>query len=226
MHIPLIHVFLLGLGIALNPAAVIAIILILSGARSARTGYIFLAGWVTGLILLVVLPSLLIMEGLRRLLSTTSLLPAWAWVFIGCALLATALFSLRDRAQEIEINAQPRWAGVIANGGSGRIFGFGATLSLASLRNVILLASAVALISSASLGLPGLLIAAAIFLLASSLGVLAPLLVYLFGGDRSTSLLETSGTWMQRNLIWLKIIILVAVGAGMLAHGLRLVAQG
>lgn len=222
MHIPLIHVFLLGLGVALNPAAVIAIILILSNARSTRTGYIFLAGWVSGLLLLVVLPSLLIMEGLRRLLSTTSLLPAWTWVLIGCALLAAALFSLRDRTRELEASAQPRWAGVIANGSSGRIFGFGATLSLASLRNVVLLAAAVALISGASLGLPGLLIAAAIFLLASSLGVLAPLLVYRFGGDRSTSLLETSGTWMQRNLIWLKIIILAAVGVGMLLQGIRL----
>ncbi|MCA9877306.1 MAG: GAP family protein, partial [Thermomicrobiales bacterium] len=197
-------------------------ILILTRTQSARPGYIFLAGWVTGLILLVILPSLVIMEGLRRLMGASSRLPAWAWFVLGGTLLVAAGLSLQNRARELESAGESRWSGVITNGGRGRLFGFGATLSLASLRNVILLAAAVALISNASLTFPGVLIAAGLFLLASSLGVLAPLLVYLLGGERSTTLLQTGGAWLQRNLVWVKIIVLAAIGAGMLLHGLRL----
>jgi hypothetical protein len=224
MNAPLIDLFLLGIGIALNPAAVIAIILILTRTRSARTGVLFLAGWITGLLLLVILPSLIIMEGLRRLMGASAWLPAWAWFLLGGLFLAGAFLSLQDRARELDLSAEPRWASLIANGGGGRIFGVGATLSLASLRNIVLLAAAVALISNASLGLSGVLVAAGIFLLASSLGVLAPLLVYLFGGTGAAERLEAGGGWMQRNLVWVKFIVLAAVGLGMLVHGIRLAA--
>lgn len=223
MNAPLIDVFLLGIGISLNPAAVIAIILILTRTRSSRTGGLFLAGWITGLLLLVILPSLLIMEGLRRLKGASAWLPGWAWLLLGGIFLTAAFLSLQNRARELELSHEPRWAGLIANGSGGRIFGVGATLSLASLRNVVLLAAAVALISSASLGLSGVLVAAGVFLLASSLGVLAPLLAYVLGGDSAVARLEASGSWLQRNLIWVRIIVLAAVGAGMLLHGLRLV---
>lgn len=223
MNAPLIDLFLLGTGIALNPAAVIAIILILTRTQQARTGSLFLAGWVTGLLLLVILPSLLIMEGLRRLMGASAWLPGWAWLLLGGLFLAAAFLSLRDRARELDVSREPRWAGLIANSSGGRIFGFGATLSLASLRNVVLLAAAVALISNASLGPSGMLVAAGIFLLASSLGVLAPLLVYLFGGNSAAARLESGGSWLQRNLVWVKIIALAAVGAGMLLHGIRLI---
>ena len=222
MSAPLIDVFLLGIGIALNPAAVIAIILILTRTRSSRTGGLFLAGWITGLLLLVILPSLVIMEGLRRLKGASAWLPGWAWLLLGGAFLIAAFLSLQDRTRELDLSHEPRWAGLIANGSGGRIFGVGATLSVASLRNVVLLAAAVALISSASLGLSGLLMAAGIFLLASCLGVLAPLLVYLFGGTGAATRLEAGGAWLQANLIWMKIIVLAVVGAGMLLHGIRL----
>lgn len=225
MNAPLIDTFLLGIGIALNPAAVIAIILILTRTRSTRSGAAFLAGWVSGLILLVILPSLVIMEALRRVMGVSAWLPAWAWLVIGGALLAAAVLSLRDRARGMTAPATPRWQSLLAGNSASRVFGLGVTLSLASLRNVVLLAAAVALISNADLALRGVLVASAVFLVASSLGVLAPLLVALLGGDRSTSLLETGGDWLQRNLIWLKIIVLAAVGAGMLLHGLRLMAQ-
>ena len=222
MNTPLIDLFLLGIGIALNPAAVIAIILVLTGTRSSRTGFLFLGGWVTGLLLLVILPSLVIMEGLRRLMGASAWLPGWGWLLLGGVLLAAAFLSLQNRARELDLSHEPRWAGLIANGSSGRVFGVGATLSLASLRNVVLLAAAVALISNASLSLSGVLVAAGIFLLASSLGVLAPLLVYLFGGSGATANLEAGGAWVQRNLVWVKIFVLAAVGLGMLLHGLRL----
>jgi hypothetical protein len=222
MTTPLIDLFLLGTGIALNPAAVIAIILILTRTQSARSGVLFLAGWITGLLLLVILPSLLIMEGLRRLKGASAWLPGWAWLLLGGLFLTAAFLSLQDRARELDLSHQPRWASLLASGSGGRIFGVGATLSLASLRNIVLLAAAVALISNASLGLSGILVAAGIFLVASSLGVLAPLLVYLFGGDSATSRLKAGGDWLQRNLVWLKIIILAVVGAGMLLHGIRL----
>ena len=222
VNAPLIDLFLLGIGIALNPAAVIAIILILTRTRSSRTGGLFLAGWITGLLLLVILPSLIIMEGLRRLKGASAWLPGWAWFLLGGVFLTAAFLSLQDRARELDLSHEPRWAGLITNGSGRRMFGFGATLSVASLRNVVLLAAAVALISNASLGMSGVLVAAGFFLLASSLGVLAPLLVYLFGGAGAATLLEAGGDWMQRNLVWLKIIVLAAVGAGMLLHGIRL----
>ena len=222
MTAPLIDLFLLGMGIALNPAAVIAIILILTRTRSARSGFLFLAGWITGLLLLVILPSLLIMEGLRRLKGASSWLPGWAWLLLGGLFLVAAFLSLQDRSRELDLTAEPRWASLIANGSGGRIFGVGATLSLASLRNIVLLAAAVALISNAGLRASGILVAASIFLLASSLGVLAPLLVYLFGGDNATARLEAGGDWVRRNLVWVKIIALAAVGAGMVLHGIRL----
>ena len=119
MTAPLIDLFLLGLGIALNPAAVIAIILILTRTRSSRTGALFLAGWITGLLLLVILPSLVIMEGLRRLMGASAWLPGWSWLLLGGVSLAAAFLSLQNRASELDLSHEPRWAGLIANGSGG-----------------------------------------------------------------------------------------------------------
>lgn len=222
MNGPLIDLFLLGIGIALNPAAVIAMILVLTGTQCSRAGFLFLTGWITGLLLLVILPSLVIMEGLRRLMGASGLLPAWAWLLLGGVCLVAAFLSLNDRAREFDLSQQPRWTGLLANGGGRRIFVVGLTLSIASLRNVVLLAAAITLISSAGFGLPKALVAGGVFLAASALGVLIPLLIFIFGGEEATTRLADAGVWMQRNLVWLKIIVLAAVGAGMLLHGLRL----
>ena len=117
---------------------------------------------------------------------------------------------------------QPRWVEIIAAGGPGRIFGLGVTLSLASVRNIVLLAAAVAVISGAGLDAPGVVITAAIFLATASLGVISPLLVFALGGDNAAARLAAGSGWLQRNLIWLKFAVLILAGAVMVMHGLRL----
>lgn len=222
MDSTLVDVTLLGLGVALNPIAITAMILVLTSSGSARRGYIFLGGWITGLLLIVILPSLLILEAARRIWSTRTLLPPWAWLVVGGTLLVAAILSLRSHARGVGLEEDATRANLIEGASNRRVFGLGATLSLASLRNILLLAAAAALIAGTALGLHGALLAAGIFFLASSAGVLAPVLIYTIGGDRTASTLQRGGDWLQRNLIWLKTVILLAVGAGMLLHGLRL----
>jgi hypothetical protein len=209
----------IGLGIALNPIAIVAGLLILRTAGALRNGLAFLAGWIVGLALLVVLGSRLVaLQGSVRRGGPT--LPDIVWIAIGLALLASAVLRVaRGRPLPGEEPPPPRWLGMVDRAGAGRSLGIGLFLATVSLRNLALLAAAASVFGSAGLGWAERALAIAAFVAVASLGILIPLGVRLFGGERADATLMRWGDGLNRNMGRITAGVMALVGLYLLGRG-------
>jgi hypothetical protein len=210
----------IGLGIALNPIVVVAGLLILRTAGARRNGLAFLAGWIVGLALLVVLGSRLVaLQGsVRRGGGPT--LPDIVWIAIGIALLVSAVLRVaRGRPLPGEEPPPPRWLGMVDRAGAGRSLGIGLFLATVSLRNLALLAAAASVFGSAGLGWAERALAIAAFVAVASLGILIPLGVRLFGGERADATLMRWGAGLNRNMGRITAGVMALVGLYLLGRG-------
>lgn len=210
----------LGLGVALNPVAIVAGILILRTARPRLNGLVFTAGWMLGLVLLVALSTRLVQLQMRGARGALLNLPAIIWVAIGAIVLLASARAWRGRPLPGEEPDPPRWLRAIDRSEPGRVFGIGLFLAIVSLRNLALLAAAGGAIGQADLGPLGLTIAAAVFIAISSVGILVPLLVRLFGGEGADARLAHWSAWLNRNVSAITGGVLGMLGAYMLVRGL------
>jgi hypothetical protein len=209
----------LGMGIALNPLAIVAGILILRTAHPRRNGIVFAAGWILGLILLVALSTQLVLLQLRGARGALSALPAIIWVAIGAILLFAAARAGRGRPLPGEEPEPPRWLRVIDRSGTGRVFGIGFFLATVSIRNVALLAAAAGVFSQASLGPIELAVSVAVFIAISSIGILVPLLVRLVGGEGADATLAAWSAWLNRHVSTITGGVLGVLGVYLLLRG-------
>ena len=210
----------LGLGIALNPLAIVAGILMVRTAHARRNGIAFAAGWMLGLGLLLVLSTRLVQLQLRGARGALTNLPAIIWVAIGAILLLAAARAWRGRPLPGEDPEPPSWLRAIDRAEVGRAFGMGLFLATVSLRNVALLAAAGGAAGQADLGPLELVLAAAAFIAISSAGILVPLLVRLVGGAGADARLEQWSTWLNRNVSTITGGVLGVLGAYLLVRGL------
>jgi Sap-like sulfolipid-1-addressing protein len=213
----------LGLGIALNPIAIVVSILIVRRPEPRRNAIAFVSAWVLGLALLViasarVLPSL---AGVRR--DPPPALYSWIFVGVGIVLL---LGAARDRLEPGEPTEARRWTGILSRGGIVHVFAIGLFLSMVSLRNLALLAAAAALVGQLSLAALETAIIVAVFVAASALGVALPLVVSLVGGPRAEMLLERWTDWLNLHLGTMTAVVMAALGLYLLGRGIGALVPG
>lgn len=214
----------LGLGIALNPLAIVASILILRTASSRLSAAAFLLGWIAGLVLLVLLASRLVQTQRGVLRGWLLDLPALIWILVGVLLLAVAVWTWHGRPAA-DAEPQPsRLLRFVDHSGVSHRVGAGLVLSTVSLRNLALLAAASAVIGQASLARLELAVTIGVFVAISSLGILIPLLARLLGGERADAWLAAWNRWLNRHVATATAIVLALLGAYLLLRGLASVA--
>jgi hypothetical protein len=214
----------LGLGIAFNPIAIVTSVLIATRANPRRNGIAFVIGWIVGLAVLVVLPSLLIRAQISLPSGVQGTLDERYSLFraaLGLLLLFAAAVSIVRGPLPGDQPANPRWARLLETGGVGRVLALGAFLSIVNLRNLVLLAAAASVIGQANLRVEGMLLVVAIFVAVSTLGILFPLLVHLFGGETADRVLVTWATWLNRNMGLITGVIMALFGAILLTANVR-----
>lgn len=214
----------LGVGIALNPIAIVISILVVSASNHRRNGVALVLGWVLGLGILVAAPALLIQlrfpipNGAHASLQENFALFRAA---LGIMLLIAAALAFVKGPLPGDQPADPRWTRILEKGGAGRTFGLGIFLSTVNLRNLLLLAAAASVIGQANLGVPGALVTVAVFVALSTLGILAPLLAHLWGGAASEDWLNASANWLTRHMGMITGVIMALFGVLLLTEGLQ-----
>jgi hypothetical protein len=209
----------LGLGIALNPIAIVVAVVISSSTMAAwKNGFAFTCGWVLGLTVLLIITSLLVQaQSLADPESTRTIVDVGKLAF-GLMFIIGAVWGLRrPRGQDALVS--PRLKELVSEGGVGRSFVLGIFLSDFSLKNLALVAAAGSVIGQAGLGNRGVVVASGIFVVICTIGIVAPLLVRLFGSERGDQLLIVWREWLERN-------VNVLTAGVMIVIGLQLVAQG
>lgn len=206
-----------ALAVALSPIPIVAIVLILGTPRAGGNGPAFAAGWVAGLsavgaLVLLVLGST---DGASEEEGV-----GWMQLGIGAAFLVMALLQWRKRPAAGTEPEPPGWMATIDGVTAGRATGLGLALSGANPKNLALTLAAAATIAEAGLSSGEELAALAAFVAIGSASVLGPVLAHAIAPGPTTRPLGAIKGFMTRHSATVMAIVLVLIGAKLLAEGL------
>jgi threonine/homoserine/homoserine lactone efflux protein len=200
----------LGLGVAVSPVPIIAIILMLGTPRAHANGLAFALGWVLGLsVASAVLVSILSTQS-----TADSGGPAtWTSVLkllLGLALVVFAVRGWMRRPPPGVDPPLPRWMQAVDSFTAGRSLALGAALAAVNPKNLALAIGAATVVAEAQLTRSEDVAAVAVFVVIGSATIVAPLVVYLAAGERAPAILGGIKAWMvEHNLAIMTILLLV-----------------
>jgi hypothetical protein len=204
----------LAVGVALSPLPIVAVVLMLVTVRAKVNGPAFILGWLVGLAVIGV-----IVLGLVGPADTTddSGAPA-TWIsalklLLGLLLVLVAVKQWRGRPSAEDDVPTPKWMGAIEQFTPVKAVGTGVVLSGANPKNLLLAVAAGAAIGQT--GIPGSeqAVAYGVFALVGTVGVGAPVVIYLALGDRSRTILDRLEGWMIHNNAVVMAVLCLVIGA-------------
>jgi threonine/homoserine/homoserine lactone efflux protein len=219
------QVLTFGVGIAISPLPVVAIVLILATPGGRSNGFAFLGGWVAGLVIVGTVV-LLLATGAD---ATSDGGPA-TWVSIvkivlGVLLLLVAVCQWRSRPAEGAEAALPGWMSKMDTLTAGKAAGFAALLSGVNPKNLLLIVGAGAAIAQTGASTGGQAVALAVFVLLGSASVAAPVVIYLFMGDRAGQLLDSIRAWMARENATIMAVLCLVLAAKLIGDAVSALAS-
>ena len=210
----------LAVGVALSPAAIIAVILLLSTDRARSNGLAFLSGWLAGLI---VAGGLLLLLG-RGADANSGGSPAewtgYAKIALGLLLLLAAHRQRTKNRGQGEEAALPAWMSKLNSFGPGGALGAGALLAAVNPKNLVLIAGAATAIAQTGAATSDQAVALIVFALVSTVTVAIPLFVYFFMSDRADEILGRLKERMARNNGVIIAVICVVIAAKLIGDGI------
>jgi threonine/homoserine/homoserine lactone efflux protein len=209
-----------GVGVAISPVPIIAVVLMLGTPRARGNGPAFLVGWLVGLAVV----------GVVVLLAAGSAgaddeggSPTWVGVLklvLGVLLLLLALRQWRGRPRDGAAGELPKWMAAIDTFTPVKALGIGVVLSAANPKNLLLTVGAAAAIAQTGISPGSELVALAVFVVIGTLGVGAPIVVYFAMGGRAVELLDELKGWMASNNGAIMAVLFLVMGAKLLGDGI------
>lgn len=209
-----------GVGVALSPVPIIAVVLMLATARGRANGPAFILGWVLGIAVVGTIV-LLVAGGADASESGT---PAkWVSVLklvLGALLLGLAWRQWRGRPHGTEEARLPGWMRTIDGFTPRRALAMGVALSAINPKNLVLVVGAAAAIAQTGTATGDQAVALAVFTLVATLGPGIPVALYFGLGERATQMLDDLKTWMSRNNAVIMTVIALIIGAKLIGDGI------
>jgi len=213
-----------AVGIAVSPAAIIAVILVLFSAKRVVNSLLFLAGWILGVgVAFFAIASAA--DG-ADVATDSGASNAQAIVQLLLALLffALAVKQWRGRPKEGEAPKPNKLFDKVAEMGPGLALGLAVLMTVANPKNLALIVSAAGEAATYGLSTGELIGVAVVFTIVSTLGVGIPVIYALVAGDSATATLTSWRTWMTANSATIMIVLFVILGAKMAGSGISALA--
>jgi hypothetical protein len=216
----------LAAAVAVSPLPIVAIILLLATPDGRRNGLLFILAWVLGL---AALGAIMLAIGARGGASTHHHHPA-TWVgalklALGVLLALFGAWEWRRRPRDPAQAHLPAWMAVIDRFTPVKILGLGLLFSAANIKNAALTIAAGASISSAGIGVPQQIATLAIFVIIGSLGVFAPLAVYLILRERAKRMLGSWRDWAAQHNAAVLAVLFFVMGLKLIGDGISILAS-
>jgi threonine/homoserine/homoserine lactone efflux protein len=214
------QVLSLGVGVAISPVPIIAVVLMLATPRARSNGPAFLLGWIVGLALVGTIV-LLVSSGANA--SDDGEPATWVSVLklvLAALLLLAALRQWRGRPRGDTQPELPAWMRTIDGFRAPKAAGMGVLLSAINPKNLLLTVAAGAAIAQTGAGAGTQAVALAVFVLIGTLGVAIPVVVFFAMGSRSEDLLDGMRSWMAAHNAAIMAVLLLVIGAKLLGDGL------
>ncbi|NUS40934.1 MAG: GAP family protein [Terrabacter sp.] len=209
-----------AVGVLISPLPIVAVVLMLVSRRAKANAAAFLVGWFVAVLVVVALVAVLAGSAVPDEEGT----PLWAAIVkivLGVLLVLLAVKQWRGRPREGVEPETPKWMAAIDQFTPGKALGLAVLLSAVNPKNLLLVVSGGAAIASAAPGdTNAQVVAAVVFALIASAGVVAPLVIYLAMGERAAKVLDDLKTWMVHHNAVIMAVLLVVIGAKMLGDGI------
>jgi hypothetical protein len=114
----------------------------------------------------------------------------------------------------------PGWLATVDHFGPGKALGFGALLSGANPKNLLLTIGAAAAVAQTGIAAGQETIALAVFIVVGSIGVGGPIVIYFVLGERSQKLLDGLKSWMAANNTVIMAVLILVIGAKLVGDGI------
>jgi threonine/homoserine/homoserine lactone efflux protein len=218
------QVLSLGVGVALSPVPIIAVVLMLGTPRARATGPAFLLGWVIGLALAGTV-ILLVSSGADA--SEQGDPANWVGVLkvvLGVLLLLVAARTWQVRPRGDREAELPKWMQTIDRFTATRSIGFGALLSGVNPKNLVLTVGAAAAIAQTGIPAGEQAIALAVFIVVATLGPGIPVAIYFLMGDRAERLLEGLKAWMAAHNAAIMAVLCLIIATKLIGDGISSLA--
>jgi threonine/homoserine/homoserine lactone efflux protein len=214
------QVLALGVGVALSPVPIIAVVLMLGTPRGRVNGPAFVLGWIVGLA--VVGAIVLAVAGGAGANEDTE--PA-TWVDVvkialGVLLALVAVKQWRGRPRGGATGDLPKWMRTIDSFTPGRSIAIGGALSGINPKNLLLTVAAAAAIAQTGVDTGEQAVALAVFIAVGTLGPGAPVAIYFVLGDRARRLLDELKAWMGAHNAAIMAVLCLVIGAKLIGDGI------
>jgi Sap, sulfolipid-1-addressing protein len=210
-----------AMGVALSPAAIIAVVLVLFSARARLNSALVLVVWFVGVTVSFVGFGLLA-DGadVSDPDSGGSTGLAIVQLLLGALFLALAAKQWRDRPRAGTPPKPNKLFDKIGDMGPGLAAGLGLLMSALNPKNLTLIVSAAGEVARLGLSTGDLIIVAILFAIISMIGVGIPVVLSIALGDRAIATLTELRDWMIEHNTAIMLVLFVVLGAKTLGTGL------
>jgi threonine/homoserine/homoserine lactone efflux protein len=218
------QVLSLGIGVALSPAPIIAVVLMLAGPRGRANGPAFLAGWVVGI---AALGTIVLLVASSASASEHGAPATWVSIvkiILGLLLVLLAVRQWRGRPRGDASPELPKWMKTVDTFTPGRSVAMGAALSSVNPKNLLLVVGAATAIAQTGASTGDQTVALIVFIAIATLGVGAPVAIYYLMGDRATKILADLHDWMARENATIMAVICLIIGAKLIGDAISALA--
>ena len=214
------QVLSLGIGVALSPVPIIAVVLVLGTPHARANGPAFLVGWVVGL---AVVGTVLLLAAGGADASEQGEPATWIDVVklvLGGLLALVAIKQWRGRPRGGDEPELPKWMQTIDEFGLGKAFGMAALLSGVNPKNLLLSAAAASAIAQTGIDAGQQTVALAVYVAIGTLGPGIPVGIYFAMGESAKRLLDELKTWMGTNNAAIMAVLCLVIGAKLIGDGI------
>jgi hypothetical protein len=209
-----------ALGIAINPASIVAVILLLSSNQGHAKGLVYLAGWLLGLMALVFAMGLLVSGWYYGPNTIAAHFTTWVILIAGIILMLMAYIQWRQRPPADAEFMPIKWLRVIPQATLFMALTAGLFFVLFNSKNLLLTAVAVLLIGEVSVRLDQTTMMVLIFVALATSGIVAPLLISATQNEQAKPILAAWEYRLGIHNVTINCVVLVMIAVQMLIIGL------
>jgi threonine/homoserine/homoserine lactone efflux protein len=209
-----------GVGVALSPVPIIAVVLMLGTPRARANGPAFIVGWVVGL---GVVGTVVLLAASGADASEDGEPATWVGIVklvLGALLVLVALRQWRGRPRDGDDAALPKWMQTIDTFAPGKALAMGVLLSAVNPKNLILTLGAASAIAQTGIESSEQAVALAVFVVIGTLGPGLPVAIYFVLGARAEQVLDELKQWMAGHNAAIMAVLCLVIGAKLLGDGI------
>jgi Sap, sulfolipid-1-addressing protein len=199
-------------GVAISPMPIIAMVLMLITPRARVNGTMFVLGWIFG----VAGAGAIVLAVVGASDPTDQGAPAgwsnWLKLLLGLLLFRVAIREWRARPAPGAEVPMPKWMGALDGITPMKAAGLAVLLSAVNPKNLVFIVGGATAVAQTDVSGREQVLAWTVFTLIATIGVAAPMVVYLFMGDRAARILDGLKSWMTHNNTAVMAVLCVIIG--------------